>query len=81
LAQALGNVWVRSQPSASAPRLWVLAEGTPVRVLAQYGIWVQIEWEVEGVTYQGWTLLYWITLYEPISPGRITPTPTLRAKP
>ena len=75
-SDAGGNVWVRAEPDGAAPRLTVLLAGTPVTVLAVYGIWAEVEWVTDGGVQTGWVPLRWVSLYAVIPPNVITPTRT-----
>lgn len=75
-SDAGGNVWVRAEPDGAAPRLTVLLAGTPVTVLAVYGIWAEVEWVTDGGVQMGWVPLRWVSLYAVIPPNVITPTRT-----
>jgi len=70
-----GHVWVRSQPSSSAPLLGIIIErGEPVTILAAYGPWGQIEWAPEGeAKVVGWVPMQWVGTVEPIPERIVTP--------
>lgn len=67
-----GNVWLRQEPRADAPRLGIVAErGQQVELLAVFDGWCQIRWapdtQVQAV---GWIPLRWVGTLDPI-PARI----------
>jgi hypothetical protein len=69
-------VWIRNNPEYLNPRLEVLYINVPVKVLSKYGAWVEVEWTDETGYHRGWAPARWVTLMEPIPPGKITPTAT-----
>jgi hypothetical protein len=75
-AVASGNVWIRKQPQYLDSRIEVLSINAPVRVLSKYGAWVEVEWTDEAGYHRGWVPARWVTLIQPIPPGKITPTVT-----
>ena len=68
-----GHVWMRMQPSSSAPLLGTIVErGESVTIRAVYGEWYQIEWVPEaGSQVVGWVPLKWVGTTGPI-PKQIT---------
>jgi cytoskeletal protein RodZ len=73
-AFAAGNVWVRGTPEYHTPRLEVLYEGTPVKVISVYGRWMEVEWYSANGLHHGWVPGEWITLVEPLDASVIIPT-------
>jgi hypothetical protein len=73
-AYAAGNVWVRHVPNMFSLKIEVLLFDTPVRVLAVYGPWMEVEWYVNGRAHRGWVPGRWLSLTRPVEPGVITPT-------
>jgi hypothetical protein len=74
-AYANGNVWVRAAPDEYSSWITALRENTPVKVVAVYGSWYQIEWVENGAVMRYWAPSYWISVREAIPTNRITPTP------
>lgn len=72
----VGNVWTRLEPQLLAERGALLLAKTPVRVLAIYDIWAQVEWISESGVQSGWVPLQWISLLQPIPDSLITPAAT-----
>ena len=72
----IGDVWSRAAPNELAERKAVIYANTPVKVLAVYGYWVQVEWiNVDGPQ-QAWLLLRWVVALDAIPSYLITPTPS-----
>jgi hypothetical protein len=72
----IGDVWARTQPSELSPRHSILFVNTPVKILAVFGYWVQVEWiNVDGPQ-QAWILARWVVPLESIPAYLITPTPS-----
>ncbi len=71
-----GHVWMRGQPSSTAPLLGIIIErGERVIVRAVYGEWCQIEWVPEGDSHVvGWVPLRWVGTIGPIPEQVTTPT-------
>jgi hypothetical protein len=71
-----GHVWMRRQPSSSAPLLGIIIErGESVTIRSVYGEWCQIDWAPQGGSHVlGWVPLQWVGTLSPI-PARVT-TPT-----
>jgi hypothetical protein len=71
-----GNVWLRQEPAADAPRLGlVLERGQQVEILAVFGDWYQVRWAPQiqaGVI--GWTPAEWVGTIAPIPARLVTPT-------
>jgi hypothetical protein len=49
-------------------------KGTAVKIKAVYDIWAEIEWADDEGVQQGWVLLKWINLREPVPAYLVTPT-------
>jgi len=75
-AFASGNVYLRNYPDYIRSRIEILYVNAPVKVLSQYGPWVEVEWTDDAGYHRGWVPARWIALMQPIPPGRITPTVT-----
>jgi hypothetical protein len=73
-AYAAGNVWVRHVPNYFTPRVEVLLDQTPVRVLSVYGPWMEVEWYMGDRLHRGWVPSRWLSLTRPVQPSLITPT-------
>ncbi len=73
----VGNVWVRTEPSASAPRTrYIIESKTPVRIYAVEGNWARITWQDKMGAFEGWIPLDWLAVSGEIPPGMVTPTLT-----
>jgi hypothetical protein len=72
-----GHVWMRGQPTETAPLLGIIVErGEAVTVLAVYGEWCKIEWAPEGESQVvGWVPLRWVGTMKPIPNWIVTPMP------
>lgn len=68
-----GHVYTLEQPLAYTSRTGLVFRGTAVKILAVYDIWAKIEWVDEDGVQQGWVLLKWITLREPVPSYLVTP--------
>jgi hypothetical protein len=71
-----GHVWMRGQPSSSAPLLGIIVRrGQSVTIRAVYGEWCQIEWVPEaGSQAVGWVPLEWVGTMGTIPEQVTTPT-------
>jgi hypothetical protein len=68
-----GHVYTLEQPLEYTARTGLVFRGTAVKILAVYDIWAKIEWVGEESVQQGWVLLKWVTLREPIPSYLVTP--------
>lgn len=71
-----GDVFMLSQPQLFTPRTGEVVRGTAVDILAVYDTWAYIIWGEGSSRQQGWVLLQWIDLRDPVPEFRITPTST-----
>ena len=69
-------MWVRDVPELESPLITVVPVGTPLIIKAVYGPWALVEWITADGIQQGWVPYAWVTVYEPVPPGIITPTAT-----
>jgi hypothetical protein len=69
----LAPVWVRPAPKLNSETVAVIPAGTPLTVLAQDGIWVEVEWQSANGLQRGWIPLFWIRLQVPVPDALITP--------
>jgi hypothetical protein len=74
-ALAAGNVWIRATPGLSAIKIGVLLVNTPVKVLAAYGAWVEVEWQTPQGVQRAWVPAHWIVFLAPLPTGIVTPSP------
>ena len=72
-ALLIGYVWIYEEPRLGARTTQLVVKDTPVIVLAVQGEWAKIEWVSEHGVQQGWVLLRWLSLLEPIPTSLITP--------
>ena len=75
-AQMIGHVYTLTEPELFTPRTGLVFEGTAVTILAIFDDWAKIQWGNRNGLQQGWVLLQWIEVREPIPDYLITPTPT-----
>ncbi|RMH00824.1 MAG: SH3 domain-containing protein [Chloroflexi bacterium] len=72
----IGAVWAFTNPTTESQQIAAIPANTPVQILAQTGIWVEVSWtDNNNIEQRGWIPLQWIRLTEPISPDIITPIP------
>ena len=71
-----GHVWMRGQPSSTAPLLGIIVErGRSVTIRAVHGEWCQIEWVPDAESQViGWVPLKWVGAMGPIPEQITTPT-------
>ncbi|MCP4427119.1 MAG: hypothetical protein GY803_21745 [Chloroflexi bacterium] len=73
-ALMIGHVYALSEPQLFTPRAGLVLKDTAVVITAVYDTWAKIEWTDESGVHNGWILLKWIELREPIPAYLITPT-------
>ncbi len=67
--------WIRTLPELDAATEVVIEAETAVRVLSQFGEWVEVEWQSDEGLKQGWIGIQWVNLSEPVPLDLITPLP------
>lgn len=67
------HVYALSEPLEYTSRTGLVFKGTGIKILGIYDIWAEIEWTNDEGLQQGWVLLKWITLREPVPSYLITP--------
>ena len=75
LPRTIAPIWTRDTPDLTAPVQSVIPSGTDLAVASVFGPWVEVEWQTDTGTEQGWIVLRWVFLSEPIPDELVTPSP------